>query len=244
MGEPTSPEARRASLARTLANLSAAGWRVESQSDFRAVVVKKEWVWLERRQIVEVDALGNPAATDPVANQGGEKVKRIVVKGGVVVVGVLVVLGIIGAILGSSEDPSTTSGQRDTGTKTNAAPTTVSASLVTGKIAGVFHRDCFGCGDLKVYIRTSDVWCGWRDETVVVHVRMTNESVEHVTVNWHPSYVIRGGAEHGAGLGSIQDDGFDAGQTRVLVAEQQPEGVAPGAALSECKPSFFLIESG
>jgi hypothetical protein len=79
---------------------------------------------------------------------------------------------------------------------------------------------------------------------VIVHVVMRNDSVEHVTVDWHPSYVIEGGAEHGAGLTAVQSDGFDAGERRVLDAEQDPEGVAAYAPIAECKPSFSVIGSG
>lgn len=129
-----------------------------------------------------------------------------------------------------------------------SSPATVegpSSPAVTGKVKGRFDRDCLLCDEtLAGYVRTSDVWCAWRDEKVIVHVVMRNDSVEHVTVNWHPSYVIEGGAEHGAGLTAVQSDGFDAGEGRVLEAEQDPEGVTPYAAIGECKPSFSVIESG
>lgn len=110
----------------------------------------------------------------------------------------------------------------------------------TRRVAGTFARDCSGCGDLKEFIRTSNAWCAWRGDTLLVHVRMTNESSEHVTVNWYPSYTIRGGGEHGSRL---QIDGFAAGETRDLIAEQHPP-VPRGSWIGECKPSFFLIESG
>jgi len=126
-----------------------------------------------------------------------------------------------------------------------AAEEISSGPAVTGKVTGRFGRDCLLCDEtLASYVSTSDVWCGWRDEKVIVHVVMRNDSVEHVTVNWHPSYVIEGGTEHGAGLTAVQSDGFDAGERRVLGAEQDPEGVAPYARIGECKPSFSVIESG
>jgi hypothetical protein len=85
MGERKSPDERKASLARTVSNQVAAGWRVESQSDYQAIFVKGRhvrhilhlvltiltagvWglVWLlmwaiyhERRQIANVDEYGN-----------------------------------------------------------------------------------------------------------------------------------------------------------------------------------------
>ncbi len=126
-----------------------------------------------------------------------------------------------------------------------AAEETESGSVLTGKVKGRFDRDCLVCDQtLASYVKTSGVWCGWRDEKVIVHVVMRNDSVEHVTVNWHPSYVIEGGTEHGAGLTAAQSDGFDAGETRVLEAEQDPEGVAADAPIAKCKPSFSVIESG
>ena len=73
---------------------------------------------------------------------------------------------------------------------------------------------------------------------------MQNTSVEHLTVTWHPSYTIRGGGEHGAGLTSTEDSGFDSGETRLLVSTQDPQGVPVGAAIGECKPSFYLVKSG
>jgi hypothetical protein len=119
------------------------------------------------------------------------------------------------------------------------------AAVVTGRVAGSFARDCVLCDrQLVRFIQTSDVWCGWQDGKVLVHVRMRNDSVEHITVNWHPAYIIARGGEHGAGLGAAQSDGFDAGETRSLTAEQEPEGVPIGSRIAKCKPSFSIIESG
>lgn len=85
MGEIKSADERKAALARTITNQVAAGWRVESQSDYQAVLLKGRhvrhvlhlvltiltvglWaiVWItmwaiyhERRQIAEVDEYGN-----------------------------------------------------------------------------------------------------------------------------------------------------------------------------------------
>jgi hypothetical protein len=85
MGEIKSADERKASLARTITNQVAQGWRVESQSDYQAVLLKGRHVrhmlhlvlsiltvglwlpvwfvmWLvyhERRQIAEVDDYGN-----------------------------------------------------------------------------------------------------------------------------------------------------------------------------------------
>lgn len=119
------------------------------------------------------------------------------------------------------------------------------AGPITGKILGTFHRNCLLCdGPLKMHIKTSYVWCAWQDGKVLIHVRMRNTSVEHVTVNWHPTYTIRGGAAHGEGLSSVQSNGFDSGEVRQLVAKQDPKGVKDGARLGVCKPSFQTIQSG
>lgn len=161
--------------------------------------------------------------------------------------GILIVVTAVIVIGAFSSNDKQSGGSSSSGQAVADAATaeTDSAPVVTGKVKGRFDRDCLVCDQtLARYVKTSDVWCGWRDEKVIVHVVMRNDSVEHVTVNWHPSYVIEGGTEHGAGLTAAQSDGFDAGETRVLEAEQDPEGVAAYAPIAECKPSFSVIESG
>lgn len=119
------------------------------------------------------------------------------------------------------------------------------ADAVAGRVGGAFRRNCLLCDDrLKGLVVTSNAWCGWRGDKVVVHVTMRNDSVEHLTVDWHPSYVIAGGGEHGAGLSAVESSGFDAGEARSLLSEQDPEGVAVGSSIAECKPSFSTIQSG
>jgi hypothetical protein len=85
MGEKKSADERKAALARTISNQVAAGWRVESQSDYQVIFIKGRhvrhilhlvltiltlglWgiVWIlmwavyhERRQVAEVDEYGN-----------------------------------------------------------------------------------------------------------------------------------------------------------------------------------------
>jgi hypothetical protein len=156
------------------------------------------------------------------------------------VIGALVVVGMIA---GRSSDSKT--GPDDASAEPPVSTTSKSAADTTGpQVPGRFHRDCFACGDLVRYIDTSDVSCGWDGDKVLVQVTMTNRSVEHVTVKWHPSYELVGGGSHGTGLTSIEDSGFEAGETRELVSEQNPDGVASGAEIGKCKPSFFLVESG
>jgi hypothetical protein len=157
------------------------------------------------------------------------------------VIGALVVVGMIaGRSSDSKTAPADASAEASVSTSEPAPVEDATGPHVPGR----FHRDCFGCGDLVRYIDTSDAWCAWDGDKVLVHVTMTNRSVEHVTVNWHPSYELVGGSSHGTGLTSLEDSGFDAGETRELVSEQNPDGVASGAEIGACKPSFFLVESG
>jgi hypothetical protein len=119
-------------------------------------------------------------------------------------------------------------------------------SAIHGKITGRFASasGCFGCGDLVKYVKADRVWCAWQGDNVIIHVRFRNSSVEHLTVSWHPSYVMRGGGAHGEGLSSLQDSGVNAHASRGVYVKQQPKGVAPGSPLAKCKPSFYSVESG
>jgi len=112
---------------------------------------------------------------------------------------------------------------------------------VTGKVRGVFHRDCFACGDSTKYIAANSVWCGWRDGNVVIHVRFRNRSVENLKVTWHPSYTIRNGSDHGTGLTSLQDTKLRGGERKDVIISQSPKGTSARAAISVCKPSFYLV---
>lgn len=57
--ERKSAEERKALLARQIQNSVAQGRRVESQGDFRAVLVRKQLWFVDRREVVEVDEYGN-----------------------------------------------------------------------------------------------------------------------------------------------------------------------------------------
>jgi hypothetical protein len=94
------------------------------------------------------------------------------------------------------------------------------------------------------YVGADKVWCAWQGKNVLIHVRFHNASVEHITISWHPSYLIRDGGSHGDGLTSIQDSGVNGHSTRVVVAKQQPQGVPVGSPIAKCKPSFFSVKSG
>lgn len=117
------------------------------------------------------------------------------------------------------------------------------AGGVTGRISGRFHRDCFACGDAAKYIKATNVWCGWSGRDVVIHVTFRNSSVERIKVTWHPSYAVRNGSDHGTGLTSLQDVTLNGGQTKSVLAHQNPRGTPKGSGLSVCKPSFYLVDS-
>jgi hypothetical protein len=155
--------------------------------------------------------------------------------------GALLAFSAIGAMSSPSEkEAGAPGGGKPTAVEQTSAP----ADEITGRVAGTFDTEgCFGCGELKEYIHVSDAWCGWSGEKVLVGVTMKNTAVEHVTVDWHPSYTIVGGSEHGAGLSSLETSGFDAGETRQLVSEQNPDGLTTGT-IGKCKPSFYLVEAG
>jgi len=57
--EHKSAEERKALLARQIQTSVAQGRRVESQGDYRAVVVAKKRGVIDRREVIEVDEYGN-----------------------------------------------------------------------------------------------------------------------------------------------------------------------------------------
>ena len=79
---------------------------------------------------------------------------------------------------------------------------------------------------------------------MIIHVRFRNISIEHLTIHWHPTYVVRGGGAHGEGLTSLQDSGVNARAARGVFVQQKPKGVPKGSPLATCKPSFYSVESG
>jgi ssDNA-binding Zn-finger/Zn-ribbon topoisomerase 1 len=86
------------------------------------------------------------------------------------VIGALVVIGIIASVAG------------------NKKSSPVKAADITQRVDGTFVRSgCFGCSNTE-HIATSDVYCGWDGDNVVVHVLFGNDSVESLKVIWHPSY--------------------------------------------------------
>ena len=94
------------------------------------------------------------------------------------------------------------------------------------------------------YVRADRVWCAWQGDNVVIHARFRNSSIEHITINWHPSYSIRGGGSHGDGFSSMEDSGVNAHASRGVFVKQKPKGVPKGSPLSACHPSFSFVECG
>ena len=99
--------------------------------------------------------------------------------------------------------------------------------------------------DLAKYMSASNVWCAWRGDHVIVHINLRNRSAEHVTATVKPRYFIARGGEHGSGLTSADDYGFDSGEFRSLwIDAGEPKGVRAGSPIARCAPYLFLIESG
>ena len=119
------------------------------------------------------------------------------------------------------------------------------ASTVNGQWSRALLDEPIDTAGLEKYIQTGSVRCeSYEDGTVKVYVTMTNNSAEHVTVNWYPRYSIVGGGIHGDGFSGAQSDGFDSGETRDLISEQHPKGVSGAISINTCSPHFQMIESG
>lgn len=94
-------------------------------------------------------------------------------------------------------------------------------------------------------MRASNVFCYWKKDHVIVHVNLKNTGAEHVTANVKPRYFIARGGEHGSGLTSGKDYGFDGGEFRALYVDAgKPDGVRPGSKIARCAPYLFTIKSG
>jgi len=115
-----------------------------------------------------------------------------------------------------------------------------------GAVRGTFTVGILAQGEpLTKYLRWSNVWCAWSRGGVIVHVNMRNTAAEHVTAHIKPRYYIARGGEHGSGLGSVEDYGFDSGEFRSLwIDAGKPKGVRIKTPISRCAPYLFLIESG
>lgn len=125
-------------------------------------------------------------------------------------------------------------------------PATAEAKPPKGSVPGKFTISAgVDRQGLARYMTWTNVFCVWAKGHVLVHVSMKNRSAEHVTVSIGPRYYIARGGVHGDGFGSNQDKGFDAGGFRSLWLDAgKPEGVTPGATISQCAPFMRAIRSG
>ena len=153
-----------------------------------------------------------------------------------------VVLVALAAVFGRNDKTATTTAVPTEPTPAQRNP---NPHAITGKITGIF-ADCLTCldDDLATRVGASDVWCAWKDGTVVIHTVMTNNSIDHVTVQWQPIYTILDGGQHGDAPSALQSVELDAGETRTLLVSQSPKGVAPGAPLGLCAPAYLDITPG
>jgi hypothetical protein len=145
------------------------------------------------------------------------------------------VLGIIGLIVVIVVIAAATGGGK-------AKP--VTAANVTQRVTGTFIRSgCFGCTN-TAKIQTSNVYCGWDGNNVIVHVVFSNSSSEILKVSWHPSYLIQNGTSHGTGLTSTQDTTISPGVSQEVFNKQSPAGTTAGTPIAKCYPSFFNVQAG
>jgi len=120
----------------------------------------------------------------------------------------------------------------------------VTAADVTQRVPGTFVRSgCLGCTNVDK-IATSNTYCGWDGNHVIVHVDFANSSSETLKVSWHPSYLIQNGTSHGTGLTSIQKTKIGPGANVEVFDKESPKGTAAGTPIAKCYPSFFTIEAG
>ena len=150
----------------------------------------------------------------------------------------LVVIGIIASLISSKKKETTTAAQ------TTSEPSGVKSTGSEGTIAGELQFDCSlgSCAsDLaRDNLRSSDVWCMWRGNNVVVHLRLANTLNAHVTASIVPRYDIENGGTHGDSFGSDQDVQIDAASaTEATLNAGSPEGVPPGTKISMCWPRLI-----
>jgi hypothetical protein len=160
-----------------------------------------------------------------------------------VVVWASVAIAVIAAI--ASGDNSSASSSTPAVDNSAAPQADAPVSSVNGHWSRSLMDEPIDEAGLENYIQTGNVRCeSYEDGTVRVYVTMTNNSAEHVTVNWYPRYSIVGGGIHGDGFSAAESNGFDSGETRDLVSEQHPKGVSGAVSINTCSPHFQMIESG
>jgi hypothetical protein len=149
-------------------------------------------------------------------------------------VGGFVVLTIIGLFAPDPPKDSSAHGSTQSHAKGEAPPGVVTGSMDTGGADG----------ELKDSIHVDQVWCGWSRGHVRLHVRFQNASVEDLTVDYNTRYKINNGGTHGDSLTNTQSTDVDGGETRVVTVDAgTPDGVDPGAAISDCEPEMKRVDT-
>jgi hypothetical protein len=113
-----------------------------------------------------------------------------------------------------------------------------------GAVRGSFSKGWLASSDeLSRYISGKDVWCAWRGDHVVVHITISNRSVESVEATIKPRYYLRGGGEHGSSFLGAQDFTLKARSTRSLLIDAgSPDGVDGRVAIRKCAPLLYLLD--
>ncbi|MGH3064953.1 MAG: hypothetical protein ACRDOF_01505 [Gaiellaceae bacterium] len=113
-------------------------------------------------------------------------------------------------------------------------------SAPAGAKSGKIRYDCsLSCGDdlARDALEFKDVWCRWRGDHVLVHVRVENPLVVPIRTNITPAYEIEDGGRHGTSFGSDRSvPAQRSSYTEVEIDAGSPEGVPPGTRISSCEP--------
>jgi len=120
-------------------------------------------------------------------------------------------------------------------------------SVPEGAKSGKIRYDCsFNCGDdlARDALEFKDVWCRWRGDHVLVHVRVENPLVVPTRTNITPAYEIEDGGRHGTSFGSdrsvpVQGSSY----TEAEIDAESPEGVPPGTTISSCEPQVQNMDT-
>jgi hypothetical protein len=115
---------------------------------------------------------------------------------------------------------------------------------------GEIEYDCsINCGDDTARDRLGfgEIWCEWKADHVVVHVRVENPLVTPTETRITPAYEIKDGGRHGTSFGSdrrvpVAPFSF----TEAEIDAGSPEGVPAGTEIASCAPqvqSMDIVDS-
>src|SRR3954447_8771942 len=139
----------------------------------------------------------------------------------------------------ASTAPSDTAAASDSGAASNDG---------AAAVAGELSKDCsIKCTspDAAENLDSSDVWCSWKGPDVVVHAVLTNKMNANVKLSIVPKYFLEKGGQHGTSFGSDIPVELAAGERLDWTGNAgQPEGVAPGLAITACEPRLEDIDIG